>query len=252
MIGIRRTVIDGEVVGPGFVMSATYGHFTAMQVRNRRVRGLGPHLARLEAASRELFGAAPDAELILGSIRTLLGEDIRDASVRVYVLAEDRVRVVAMAGPPVDVSGTPQSVRTVVYQRFLPHIKHVGGFPQVYLRQQAAGFDEALLTTEDGLISEGAITNLGCIGGGRVVWPDAPMLRGITMRLIQETLEREGVPQEHRPLRAADLTGYDTVFLTNSRGITQVGSVDGLPLDAQAAPMRWLLDRYEAIPWDEV
>ncbi len=32
-----------------------YGHFTALQVRDGRTRGLAPHLARLDAANRELF-----------------------------------------------------------------------------------------------------------------------------------------------------------------------------------------------------
>jgi branched-subunit amino acid aminotransferase/4-amino-4-deoxychorismate lyase len=36
---------------------AGYGHFTAMQVRGDRVRGLDLHLTRLDAANRELFGA---------------------------------------------------------------------------------------------------------------------------------------------------------------------------------------------------
>ena len=35
-----------------------WGHFTAMQVRGGRVRGLGLHLARLEAAHREVYGRA--------------------------------------------------------------------------------------------------------------------------------------------------------------------------------------------------
>ena len=34
----------------------SYGHFTAMQVRAGATRGLPLHLARLDAANRELFG----------------------------------------------------------------------------------------------------------------------------------------------------------------------------------------------------
>ena len=44
----------------GFPALVNYGHFTAMQVRNRRVRGLDLHLARLDSATRELFGASLD------------------------------------------------------------------------------------------------------------------------------------------------------------------------------------------------
>jgi hypothetical protein len=35
--------------------ASAYGHFTAMQVRGRRTRGLALHLRRLEAATKELF-----------------------------------------------------------------------------------------------------------------------------------------------------------------------------------------------------
>ena len=44
-----------------------YGHFTAMQVRGGRTRGLQLHLDRLDAASREMFGAALEG----GQVRDL-------------------------------------------------------------------------------------------------------------------------------------------------------------------------------------
>src|ERR1700723_2119708 len=101
--------IDGDVPTAAQMQARMlhgYGHFTAMQVRGGRVRGLDLHLERLSRANAELFGAG-------------LG--------------------------------------------------------------QRAGFDEALLTGPDGLISEGSITNLGCFDGTAVVWPAAAMLPGITM-----------------------------------------------------------------------
>ena len=52
--------------------SAT-GHFTAMQVRDRRTPGMAFHLARLDAATRELFGMGLDGERVRGCIRHALG-----------------------------------------------------------------------------------------------------------------------------------------------------------------------------------
>lgn len=245
-----RTTLDGRLVGAEarLLLEARYGHFTAMQVRDRRVRGLGLHLDRLDAASRELFGGGIDRAAVLASVRTVLGGDVRDASVRVYVLDGDPPHVVASSGPPHAPLAGPLSVRSVVYQRYLPHIKQAGGFQQAHINRAAArdGFGEALLTTGDGLISEGSITNLGGFADGRLVWPDAPMLRGITMRL----LERMDVPQVRRPLKVADLTGFDLVFLCNSWGVMTVGQVDGLPLRHDDGLARRLLDHYEAIPGD--
>ncbi|WP_169808802.1 aminotransferase class IV [Microtetraspora niveoalba] len=256
-MAIGRTVIEGRVVGTdaGLAVDARYGHFTAMQVRGGRVRGLDLHLDRLETAGRELFGAGVGRERVVGSIRAVLGDDIRDASVRVYVLLEgESPRVFATARPPVDLGGAPRSVRPVVYQRYLPHIKHVGGFPQHHLGRLVAadGYDEALLTTADGVIAEGAVTNVGCFDGETVVWPEAPMLRGITMRLLEAAMERSGVRQERRVIRVGDLPAYDGVFLTNSRGMVAVGRVGAVALNVDPEAMRRLGELYESVPWDAI
>ncbi|WP_283136989.1 aminotransferase class IV [Rhizohabitans arisaemae] len=253
-MGVKRVAINGRVVGsePGLLAQVGYGHFTAMQVRDRKVRGLALHMARLDAANRELFGLALDREAVLDSIRAVLGDDIADASVRVYVMEGDRPEVIATAKPPIEVAEAPRSLRSVVYQRFLPHIKQAGGFAQAYLMGQVKreGFDEALLTTEDGLISEGAITNVGCFDGDRVVWPDAPMLRGITMQLLEEVFAAEGVVQERRPLKVSDLPGYDLVFLTNSHGVVVVDRVDAQPLKVDENLRTQLAGWYRGIPGD--
>ncbi|MGI5489143.1 aminotransferase class IV [Microtetraspora malaysiensis] len=257
MIAIKRTVIEGRVAGAdvGRAVDARYGHFTAMQVRDRRVRGLDLHLDRLEEANRELFGGELGRERLLGSIEAVLGDDVRDASVRVYVLLEGESPLVfATARPPAEMAGPPRSVRSVVYQRFLPHIKHVGGFPQHHLRLRvgAEGYDEALLTTADGVISEGAITNVGCFDGETVVWPEAPMLRGITMALLERAMEREGVRQERRVLRVGDLPEYDAVFLSNSQGVVAVGRVGEVELKTDPSAVRRLRELYESLPWDRI
>jgi len=60
-----------------------YGHFTAMQIRDGRVRGLPFHLARLDGATRELFGASLDGARVRELVRHGLASAERaDASVR--------------------------------------------------------------------------------------------------------------------------------------------------------------------------
>ncbi len=211
------------------------------------MRGLDLHLARLTAATGELFGVPLDLDVVLASAREALG-DARDASVRVYVVDRDGVHVIATAVSPHRWPGPPRALMTAAYQRFLPHIKHLGGFPQAYLRgrAEAGGFDEVLFTGPGGLISEAGIANLGCFDGERIVWPDAPMLRGIAMGL----LERGGLPFERRPLRAADLAAFPLVFLSNSWGVTPVGRVDDLELKVGEDEWARLAADYDATPWD--
>lgn len=45
-----------------------------------------------------------------------------------------------------------------------------------------------LFVLHDGPVTEGGVANMGFFRGDRVVWPDAPMLHGITMHLLDERL----------------------------------------------------------------
>src|ERR1700761_8491454 len=60
-----------------------WGHFTAMQVRGGRTRGLDLHLARLEAAHRDVYERALASRGGRARIRHALARRL-DASVRVY------------------------------------------------------------------------------------------------------------------------------------------------------------------------
>ncbi|KAA9377009.1 class IV aminotransferase [Microbispora cellulosiformans] len=234
-----------------------YGHFTALQVRNGRTRGLGLHLARLDAANRELFGAGLDGDLVRERVRHALADDARDASVRVVAYRpEDRgaasllVAVLPPAPPP---SGW-QSLKPVPYERPVAHVKHVGGFGQLYHRKVAEreGFDDVLLTGPDGTVAEGGVTNIGFFDGSSVLWPDAPSLGGVTMALLEDRLPAAGIGSRHGPVRLADLPAYRSVFVANSRGLAPVGRIGDviLPVDDDFA--RTLSEVYEAVPWDPI
>ncbi len=68
---------------------SNYGHFTAMQVRDRAVQGLELHVDRLRAGTRELFGVELGRERILAELRTALAGGEADASLRFTVFARD-------------------------------------------------------------------------------------------------------------------------------------------------------------------
>ena len=138
---ILRTEVDGreataeQLRFPAF----TYGHFTAMQIRGRKVRGLALHLARLDAANRELFGVGLDGDAVRAHIRHALGEDMADASVRVYVgqPQPDGVSVMVTVRGPIEVAAEPIGLMSVGYLRSEPHIKHLADHGQVYHRHRA-------------------------------------------------------------------------------------------------------------------
>jgi branched-subunit amino acid aminotransferase/4-amino-4-deoxychorismate lyase len=234
---------------------AGYGHFTAMQVRNGRVRGLGLHLARLDAANREMFGAGLDTAAVAGYIRHALDELPRDASVRVYVCETPAGHAVMVTvRPPGTMAPDVWRLQTVPYQRSLAHIKHIGDFGQGYYQRLARsnGFDEALLTGPDGTICEGAITNIGFSDGTGVLWPDAPALAGVTMQIVERALAERGVPSRHAPVRLSDLGSFAGAFVTNSHGIAPVGQVDDLTLPVDDALMSAVTRAYESAGWDQI
>jgi branched-subunit amino acid aminotransferase/4-amino-4-deoxychorismate lyase len=234
---------------------AGYGHFTAMQVRNGRVRGLDLHLARLDAANREMFGAGLDTAAVAGHVRHALSGQASDASVRVYVYeAPDGPAVMVTVRPPATMAPDVWRLQTVPYQRSLAHIKHIGDFGQGYYGRMAKskGFDEALLTAPDGIICEGSITNIGFSDGTGVLWPDAPALAGITMQLLERGLAERGVRSRRAPVRVSDLGSFAGAFVTNSHGIAAVGQVDELTLPVDGALMSDLRQAYESAGWDPI
>jgi branched-subunit amino acid aminotransferase/4-amino-4-deoxychorismate lyase len=230
-----------------------YGHFTAMQVRDGRTRGLDLHLARLDTATRELFGQPLDTDRVRAYIRRALGHT-RDASVRVYVFESDGISIVVTVRDPADPPDTTQRVRAVPYQRPVAHLKHTGSFAQEYWRRRvrAEGFDEALLTDADGVVSEGAITNVACWDGTALVWPDAPALAGITMGVLQRALAERGTAPAYRTIRVPDLPSYAGVFLTNSHGIAAVDRVGDVPLPVVPDILKMLTDTYDSVPWQPI
>ena len=233
----------------------SYGHFTAMQVRRRAVRGLDLHLRRLDETTRALFDTGLDGELVRSSIRHALGDEVEQASVRVYVFQSGATpSILVTVKPPGGVSPTPLRLQSVPYQRAVAHIKHLGDFGQAYYRQLAArnGFDEALLTGPDGVLSETAIANIGFFDGVTVVWPDSPMLHGITMQLLNRKSAAHSIPSRRATVRLVDLASFDAVFLSNSRGVAPVAGVDDMSLALDTQRLKTLIDLYETVPWDQI
>jgi branched-subunit amino acid aminotransferase/4-amino-4-deoxychorismate lyase len=227
-----------------------WGHFTAMQVRGGRARGLELHLARLEAAHREIYGRVLDGEEVRGRIRHALGGQ-QDASVRVYGYWAGLI--VTVRGPQ-DRPHRPHSMRSVHFQRPLARLKHVGSWGQGRSREAAlaAGFDEGLLVDQEGRISEGTITNVAFWRDSTVTWPDAPKLPGITMLLLQRQLTAAGVPQAEASVCLRDLASYEGMILCNSHGWAPVSQVDDLMIPQDQAFTGIIAAAFDRCRWDEI
>ncbi|WP_433331033.1 aminotransferase class IV [Spirillospora sp. CA-294931] len=259
MNSVQRIEVNGQtprVDDLPFPALLNYGHFTTMQIRNGAVRGLDLHLTRLDTSTRELFDTDLDRERVRDHIRHALA-DVQDASVRTVVFRPDDdsdPSILVAVSPPADAPRTPQRLMSVQHQRGMAHIKHLGAFAQIHYRRQAqrAGFDEALFTTESGNVSEGSITNIGFFDGPTLVWPDAPALPGITLLAINQALAAQGLTSERRTVHLDDVPTFDTVFLTNSQGISPVAQLNTHPCPLDPTLITKVTALYESTPWTKI
>jgi branched-subunit amino acid aminotransferase/4-amino-4-deoxychorismate lyase len=241
--------IDGRVPSAAELAAVTssFGHFTAIQVRGRRGRGLELHFQRLEGANRELFGAGIDRERVLELMGQALG-DVVDASLRVYCYeAEPAPRTIVTVRPPGGVT-SPQRLQSVRYQRPAAHLKHLASEQSFHGRvARRNGFDDAVLTDASGTISETTIANIGFFDEAGVVWPDAQLLRGITMQLLEPR-----VASRHAAIRLQDVASFEGAFLSNSHGVAAVSEIDGIRLPVPSQRVEALAAAYESVPWDAI
>lgn len=209
---------------------AGYAHFTAMQVRGGRVRGLDLHLERLSAASMALFGRALPDHQVRAYLRAALACVPADVSLVATVYspageftvagADVELDVLVRTGPPASGPQGPLALAAVPHERVLPALKHVGEVAKTYFLRQSVGqgFDDAAFVDAQGRLSEGTIWNLVFWDGEAeaVVWPEAGMLAGTTMGIVRRQLDGLGVRQRVQPVTLADLPGLAGAAVMNS------------------------------------
>ena len=234
-----------------------------------RLFGLDEHMARL---SRSLAAVGIDEPLTRDEWqgifdRLLAGIDAPDAAIylqvtrgapgrRDHAWPEPAVRPGVMATvSPIGVSGSVARVITLPDQRWSRcDIKSINLLPNTLARQQAReqGCDEAVLV-RDGLVMEGAATNLFAVVGGRLLTaPNGPrILPGITRGLLIDMVRRERLLEvEESFITIGALREADEVFLTSStKDLWPVVEIDGVPVgrDEHAGalgPVTRRLDRH--------
>ncbi|MFE2295751.1 aminotransferase class IV family protein [Streptomyces sp. NPDC059452] len=206
---------------------AGHAHFTAMQVRDGRVRGLDLHLERLRSASVELFGRALPDDVVRAHLRTALAAGPAaglSLTATVYspagefTAADADPALLVRTGPPSSGPGGPLALAAVEHERFLPHVKHVGEVAKTHLLRRAAteGFDDAAFLDREGRFSEATIWNLVFWDGESVVWPEARILTGTTLGIVRRQLTALGIGQRVAAVTPDDLPALAGAAVMNS------------------------------------
>lgn len=240
-----------------------YGHFTSMRAESMRVRGLDLHLQRLIHDCQLLFGSELDAERVRRVARQVAEEAPDPVVVRVTIFDPQlELSRPADAGEPHILITTrraaigdlgPVTLSTRRYERDLPEVKHVGLFAPLYHRRegQRTGRDDVLFVGTDGRISEVVTSNIGFVRDGVVVWPDAPCLPGVTMRLVQEVMRQSGVPFETASIGTDELGQYRSAFLTNAAvGVRPIAAIDDTALVVDDPLTALVRKAYAELPGD--
>ncbi|AFR10270.1 aminotransferase class IV family protein [Nocardiopsis alba] len=251
-----RPVSTGELSG---LALQGYGHFTTMLVTDLRVRGLRLHTERLARDCATLFGTELDIPRVRELARRAARAHPSPSVVRVTVydpsldLAHPAARplpqILISTRPAPTPSSEPIRLGTRPYARDAPTIKSTGLFGEIRQRRaaQSDGFDDALFMGVDGRISEGPTWNIGFLDDSGLVWPQAPCLPGVTMRLVEQAAETLGIPVSTRPLTAVTATRMSGAFITNAAsGVRPVTAIDGVQLP-RAGYLDALVKAYEEV-----
>lgn len=120
------------------------------------------------------------------------------------------------------------------------------------------GFDEAIMLSHDGHVSEGSAENIFMLRGGVMYTPDPSenILEGITRRSLMHLARHElGLTVVERSIDRSELFCADEVLLTGSAaGVQFVSSIDHRPVgDGRQGPVaKQLADLYNQITRGEL
>ena len=117
---------------------------------------------------------------------------------------------------------------------------------------RAAGYDEALLMNEKGMLAEGSFSNVFIARGGILITPDlkSGILAGITRGIVITQAKRNGIPVEERQVKLSESAKADEMFLTSSiREIAPIVELGGKAVGnvKPGAITKRLLGAYKAL-----
>jgi branched-chain amino acid aminotransferase len=169
-------------------------------------------------------------------IRPVAYKSSQALGVRLHDLEDDFFMFVIPWGPYLDVDKARCCVST--WHRpednvIPPQIKAAGIYINNALAKteaQSNGFDEAIMLSPDGHISEGSGENLFLVIDGKLVTPASQnnILIGITRNTVIELAEKElGIETIHRAIDRSELYTADECFLTGTAAhVTPVAEID--------------------------
>lgn len=161
-----------------------------------------------------------------------MGLNPAGASVHVVIAAWEWGAYLGEEGLANGIRVAVSSWRRIGQNSFMPDAKGTGGYMNSVLAKTAAikaGYDEALLLNDDGLLAEGSGENLFMVRKGIIHTPptSAGALDGITRDSVYTLLADDGYTIKESAITRTDLYYADEVFFTGTAAeVTPVREID--------------------------
>ncbi|HEX2506640.1 MAG TPA: branched-chain amino acid transaminase [Gaiellaceae bacterium] len=233
---------------------------------------LTDHLARLHSSAKLLYMEVPYSveELRAASMELLGVNGLPEAYLRPIAFYGYGELGVYPGGNPVDVvimswpwgaylgeDALEKGVRAKVssWKRVGPNtIPHVSKATGIYLNSmlavleaQKAGYEEAILLTDEGYVADGSGEHIFVVKGGEIFTPDlsASILPGITRDSVIQIAQDLGYRVTEKPLIRSDLYLADEIFMCGTAAeVTPVNSVDDREVGAPGAVTKEIQTAY--------
>ncbi len=230
------------------------GVFEGIRAYNGSVFRLVDHINRLYDSAKTIRLKIPltKHEMTEAVLETMRKNQLRDAYIRLvvtrgagdlgvdpklcknptmFIIAEPMASVLGPREPKV-VNVIVSSYRRDSVDATSHEIKSLNYMNSILAKIEAngAGADDAILLDHRGFVSEGTVTNIFLVKGGKVSTPTsaAGILHGITRDRIIRLCSDLGVDIEEKDVTPFELSTADEVFLVGTKSeILAVGSISG-------------------------
>ena len=240
--------------------------------RGPAVFRLTDHMKRLEMSARLIYMTLPySVEELIGATHELLSANglpacyVRPIAFYGYgtlgVPPRENPVVVAIMSWPwgtyLGADALEKGIRAKIstWRRVGPNtIPHAAKATGVYLNSMLAvmeanraGYEEALLLTEDGYVGDGSGENIFVVKDGVITTPDlsASILQGVTRLAVIRIARDLGYELREKPLIRTDLYMADELFMTGTAAeVTPIRSVDDVEIGDPGPITKAIQDTY--------
>lgn len=235
----RRTWINGKEVfddprlrffDPSY--RSSHGIFETMRSDGGRIDDLSAHLDRLQRSADTMTLTLPASrQRIVAMMRSCLQSLRRTSLLRWKIVCTEKdvfVESAPLVLDPSHIFGVSVTVthldRRVPLAKALPY--HCEW--KAHADAQKQGFAEAILVNKDGIVTEGAYSNIFWVIDGVLFTKKDGVLPGITRAKVLRLAKKRGIKFSFDEITPAKLLRADEVFMTKSlTGITPIIQIDG-------------------------